>query len=176
MRQFGAQYCECFGTKKEQRDFYNNEYYKHLWTWGAFEDQQGNIRLLLSAPPESLRAKTVRGMFKEAAKILPYEHHGGRPRSVKPKEVHRLRVEVERLAIERGGLSPALRHIAELEGMDPRTLRAAIGNISVSTPALVALRGKKKDKRTLRVLTSDDSTPLGGHYRRNAIGSFDKVS
>ena len=178
MRRFGAQYCEYFGTKKEQRvqrEFYKKDYFKYLWTWGAFEDKRGRIHVFISAPANSLRAKSVRGIFKEAAKILPHEHRGGRPHSVQPHELPRLRTQVENFAIERGTVSSAVRKVAEREGMDPRTLKTALGKLLPGGQAhVMAVRRKKKE--TQRVPKRDDHTPLGRHYRRNAIGSFDEVS
>src|SRR5438552_6605166 len=130
MRRFGAQYRECFGTNKEQKEFYKNAYYKHLWTWAAFDDDDGRLHMTIVAPQNALKLTTLRGLFNQGLKVVPRERRGGRPRSIALDEVPRLHTELEQACVGYGSLRIALPRIAEQEGVDPRTLKKALGDLS----------------------------------------------
>jgi hypothetical protein len=173
-QQCGARYAECFGTKKEQRHFYKHEFKKYLWVWSASTDKDGRIHFSIVAPPNSIKATSVRGMLKEALWILPKKRSGGRPRSVQPSEIPYLRKEVERVAVERGDTRTAIKRVAELEGMDPRTLKAALG----APPPMSGTARTKANSGNEQKQQHEKhhvQMPSGHHYRRNTRGCFDVV-
>src|ERR1700724_4455871 len=116
-------YSECFGNEIEQETFYREQFLKTSRTYSVIEERDARIRIAVSLPPGSIPTSDMRRSLKAAAK-MPYTHRGGRPRWFEEDEIPSLWKKVLDLKHNGNTWSRAIREIAELEGADPRTLKA----------------------------------------------------
>lgn len=176
--EWGAVYGECFGTKKQQRKFYKEEFPKRLVTWGKRFEKNGRIAFSITVPANSIMARSVRGSFLEAAKKIPRVHRGGVGHIVKPDEVPKRFADVKARMQEGHSLPSAIREVARSWGIDPRTLKTTLkrsGDLARLQKSLPRL-AQRKARQMPSAPSRDAHGEPGRCYTRNIGGGFDVVS